>query len=141
MSMMIGLHVVDMLKRSSEIRQMIGYVDEEGNEQLKLYPIVAPEGAERPFIVYQNEGVVAEYTKDGASGDTVVVHCRCVAEDYYETVMMAEEVRKALEGKGMVHAGLFTVEDCNIVGSDEAWLQEIDAYEVNVKLEFLTNKD
>lgn len=138
MSIAIGLHVVDMLKRNEEVNRMIGYIDEQGETQLRLYPIVAPEGAERPFIIYQNEGVVSEYTKDGAAGDTVVVHCRCVAEDYFEAVVLAEQVRASMEGKAMRHDGLFAVKDCNLVGSDEAWVPEVDAYEVDVKLEFAT---
>lgn len=137
MSLLIGVHVVDMLKRSEVINRMIGYVDEQGVEQLRLYPIVAPEGAERPFVVYQNEGVVAGYTKDGVEGDTVVVDCRCVADEYNDAVVLAENVRVALEGKAWDH-GLFAVNDCNLVGSDEAWLQEVDAYEVTVKMEFET---
>lgn len=137
MSLLIGMHIASELKKSEEVRRLIGYSDGDGVEQLRLYPIVAPEGAERPFVVYQNEGVVGEYTKDGAAGDTVVVHLRCVAEEYYDAVMLAQRVRNRLEGV-IADYELFTVSDCNLVGSDEAWLQEVDAYEVDVKLEFGT---
>ena len=137
MSLLIGMHIASELKKSEEVRRLIGYKDGDGVEQLRLYPIVAPEGAERPFVVYQNEGVVGEYTKDGAAGDTVVVHLRCVAEEYYDAVMLAQRVRNRLEGV-IADYELFTVSDCNLVGSDEAWLQEVDAYEVDVKLEFGT---
>ena len=137
MSLLIGMHIASELKRSESVRRMIGYIDGDGVEQLRLYPIVAPEGAERPFVVYNNEGVVGEYTKDGGCGDTVVVHLRCVAEEYYDAVTLAQRVRNCLEGVPEDYE-LFTVSDCNLVGSDEAWLQEVDAYEVDVKLEFGT---
>lgn len=137
MSLLIGMHIASELKRSESVRRMIGYKDGDGVEQLRLYPIVAPEGAERPFVVYNNEGVVGEYTKDGGCGDTVVVHLRCVAEEYYDAVTLAQRVRNCLEGV-IADYELFAVKDCNLVGSDEAWLQEVDAYEVDVKLEFVT---
>lgn len=137
MSLLIGMHIASELKRSASVQRMIGYRDGDGVEQLRLYPIVAPEGAERPFVVYNNEGVVGEYTKDGGCGDTVVVHLRCVAEEYYDAVTLAQRVRNCLEGV-IADYELFAVKDCNLVGSDEDWLQEVDAYEVDVKLEFVT---
>lgn len=138
MSILIGMHIASELKRDENVRRVIAYIDDDGVEQLRLYPIVAPEGAERPFVVYKNEGVVGEYTKDGGCGDTVVVHLRCVAEEYYDAVVLADRVRKALEGKKRSYEGAFAVKDCNLVGSDEAWLSEVDAYEVDVRLEFET---
>lgn len=137
MSLLIGMHIASELKSCENVRRMIGYIDDDGVEQLRLYPIVAPEGAERPFVVYKNDGVVGEYTKDGGCGDTVVVHLRCVAEEYYDAVTLAQRVKDSLEGVTEDYE-LFTVKDCNLVGSDEAWLQEVDAYEVDVKLEFVT---
>ena len=137
MSLLIGMHIASELKKSERIRDMIGYRDGGSVEQVRLYPIVAPEGAERPFVVYQNEGVVGEYTKDGSCGDTVVVHIRCVAEEYYDAVTLAQWVRNRLEGV-IADYEFFAVKDCNLVGSDEGWLSEVDAYEVDVKLEFAT---
>lgn len=79
-----------------------------------------------------------DYTKDGAGQDNTQVQVTVVGKGAGETVEMANEVRYELEGVRAEYAR-FTVNDCTVSSIDVEYLQEIDAYAVNIVFNFKTN--
>ena len=79
-----------------------------------------------------------DYTKDGAGQDNTQVQVTVVGKGVSETIETANEVRYELEG---IRAGYvkFTVNDCTVSSIDVEYLQEIDAYAVNIVFNFKTN--
>nr|DAJ47722.1 MAG TPA: tail component [Caudoviricetes sp.] len=130
MSLLIGKHIKETLCSNSDIVAAVGK---------RIYPLVIPEGTPRyPFIVYRNLGVQPDYTKDGNNQDSVQVQVTVVAKGYEESVSIANTVRYAFDGKGGSYPD-FTVNECEVDSSGEEYIQDVDAYAVNLIFNFKTN--
>ena len=117
MSLLIGEHISSALGLSAIVASKFGE---------RIFPIVIPEGVSQyPYIVYGGLSIQPDYTKDGA-------------RQAGETVEMANEVRYELEGIRAEYAK-FMVNDCTVSSIDVEYLQEIDAYAVNIVFNFKTN--
>lgn len=62
----------------------------------RLYPLIAENGTNYPFAVYEREGLNNTYCKDGIITDDVTVSIKVVTATYYQGVEIAEQVRKKL---------------------------------------------
>jgi len=63
---------------------------------VKVYPIIAEEGATYPFITYQRTGSTHEYTKDLLITETSSIQIQIAAQDYKTSVTLTTSVRDAL---------------------------------------------
>lgn len=126
MSTMIGIHISTKLAENNKIREDVGD---------RIYPLVAPMGVPTyPFICYQTSVTNVEYTKDGASSDTVNAAVAIIAKTYAEAAILAQSARWALEcEKGSYES--FEVDDCMLLGTQEDYLDELDAYSVTLNFE------
>lgn len=130
MSLLIGEHISGALGLSAIVASKFGG---------RIFPIVIPEGVSQyPYIVYGGLSIQPDYTKDGAGQDNTQVQVTVVGKGAGETVEMANEVRYELEGVRAEYAR-FTVNDCTVSSIDVEYLQEIDAYAVNIVFNFKTN--
>ena len=105
---------------------------------LKCHCCIEVRRADIPYIVYGGLSIQPDYTKDGAGQDNTQVQVTVVGKGAGETVEMANEVRYELEGVRAEYAR-FTVNDCTVSSIDVEYLQEIDAYAVNIVFNFKTN--
>ena len=64
-----------------------------------IFPLVAQEGTEYPFIIYSRDNITPEYTKGiyGGWDNNITVTLRVYSNDYSQSVLIANEVRNALE--------------------------------------------
>lgn len=64
----------------------------------KIFPLVAPDGTDDDFIVYQRDETKQEISKDGISDIAVIVYITIVSSDYLRSQDIAIAVKKRLEG-------------------------------------------
>lgn len=129
MSILIGLHVVRALKRSKEVTDKVGD---------RIFPLIVPQGVDRfPFIVYDMNGGSGTNTKDGVVDDAVSVQVSVVAKKHTEALMLGNAVRYAIDGYCPTYDELRILQTGNIVYNDE-YVEAIDAYSVNINIDFRT---
>lgn len=64
-----------------------------------IYPLVAPEGTEYPFIIFSRDNVIPQYTKSFMGGweNSIIISVRVYSNDYSQSINIANIVRNALE--------------------------------------------
>ena len=87
--MEIGKAIYNILSNDSDIQ---AFVDD------RVFPNVAPQTTELPFIIYDVTGVQPNDTKDGASTlDTNDVMISCYSETYSQASDLAQKIRVAMD--------------------------------------------
>lgn len=81
-------HIYQLLISDSGLTEMVGD---------KIYPLVAEESVNYPFIIFTKETVEGNYNKDFLLYDTVTISVAIAANKYFQTVQIAERVRSILE--------------------------------------------
>lgn len=66
-----------------------------------IFPLVAKEGTEYPFIIFSRDNVIPQYTKAlmGGWDNSIVISVRVYSNDYSQSINIANIVRNALEWK------------------------------------------
>lgn len=129
MSVLIGLHIKRALER---VEAVTGYV---GN---RIFPLVVPQGVETyPFICYDMNGGKGGSTKDGTVDDAASVNVAVVAKTYEEAILIGNAVRYALDGYCPKYNEFAVKNTGNIMYNDE-YVEAIDAYAVNISVDFKT---
>ena len=129
MSVLIGLHIKRALEKNPDV---VGFV---GN---RIYPIVVPEGVETyPFVCYDMNGGQGETTKDGTVDDVTTVNLSVLAKRYEDAILIGNAVRYALDGYCPTYQEFKVTKTGNIVYNDE-YVEAIDAYAVNISIDFRT---
>lgn len=65
---------------------------------VKIYPLIAPQGAQAPFVVYQKVSRIPAYSHSGYSTyQKVRLQISCFAETYLEAKNIAAQVVDAME--------------------------------------------
>lgn len=120
MSLMIIDHVIDGLKASAELSQLVGQ---------RIYPLAIPEGAEMPFVVVADASVEPQtLTKDGGCDyDEDAVMVVAAARRWGEATQVARAVRKALEQHTASHAD-YDVEAAWMENAKPNYNQDLRAY-------------
>ena len=87
--MEIGKAIFNILSNDSDI---LGLVES------RIFPNVAPQATEFPFIIYDVTGVQPNDTKDGPSTvDTNDVMISCYSETYSQASDLANKIRRAMD--------------------------------------------
>lgn len=129
MSILIGLHIVRALSRNEQVTSKVGD---------RIFPLIVPQGVERfPFIVYDMNGGSAVNTKDGNVQDTASVQVSVVAKTHGEALQIGNAVRYELDGYCPSYDDFKVCSTGNIVYNDE-YVEAIDAYSVNINIDFRT---
>lgn len=81
-------HIYSLLKEDSQLGEMVGD---------KIYPLVAEESVTYPFVIFSKETVNGNYSKDLLMYDSATISVAIAANNYFETVNIAERVRTILE--------------------------------------------
>jgi hypothetical protein len=129
MSILIGLHIRRTLERNVDVTKFV---------QNRIYPLVVPQGVETyPFICYDVSGASGDDTKDGVVDDVATVNIAVIAKTYEDAIILGNSVRYALEGKTAEYAELDVTECMNMAYNDE-YIEALDAYAVNLSMDFRT---
>lgn len=91
-----------------------------------VFPIVAENGTNYPFVVYTRTSVTPKtMTKDGVYEDTVTFQVSAISNSYNQSIVVADRVRELLEMR-MIDDGSIVATDIYMSGISERW--EGDAY-------------
>lgn len=102
-SLKIGKLINSILRSSAELTNMTG--------ENKVFPIVAPNETEFPFVVYQRTNVTGNrLTKDGIGEDNVMFTIYVLSNSYFESVDIADEVRKTIEKRYIANDEIYMAE-------------------------------
>lgn len=130
MSLLIGKHIEQTLSANQEIVSKIGN---------RIYPHIICEGTPSyPFVVFVPRGIHTEYTKDGRNEDNTLVQVSVVSKDYDEMIDIANLIRYAFDGVSARYEK-FRVNGCKVDSSLEEYIDDIEAYGINIILNFKTN--
>lgn len=129
MSILIGLHIKKVLEQNQDVVRRVGN---------RIYPLVIPQGVEiYPFICYDMSGGTGEQTKDGVLDDVATVNVSVIAKTYEEAIIIGNAVRYALELSEGSYSQ-FEVTECSNVTYNDEYVEAIDAYAVNLSMDFRT---
>lgn len=129
MSILIGLHIKQVLERDEAVSRCVGR---------RIYPLVIPQGTDTyPFVCYDTSGETGDTTKDGTANDRATVQLTVVAKSYEEAIRAGNAVRYALEGVAGRYAE-FEVRQRGGTAYNDEYIEAIDAYAVNLSMEFAT---
>lgn len=86
----------------------------------KIYPLIADETTTFPFIVYRRSSISPESDKD-YSNDSAHIQIMIAANNYAESVELAEQVRTSLvHKKGIIQT--IPIEDISLVDGSEEFI-------------------
>ncbi len=90
---------MNKLAITTEVRAIL-LADEEITSLIgeKVFPIVAPNGTEGDFIIYQRDGYKQEYTKMGVARQVPTVFINAVSDDYERSLELASLIYETLSG-------------------------------------------
>mgnify|MGYP002522074348 CR=1 FL=1 len=84
----VNKHIYQLLSSDSGLTSMVDN---------KIYPLVAEESVTYPFVIFTKESVSGNYSKDFLVNDTVTISVVVAANNYFQTVNIAERIRAILE--------------------------------------------
>ena len=85
----------------------------------RIFPLVAEEGTDYPYLIMKLESILPEYTKDGRTYDTITVSVTVYAKDYKTVTQIQESVRTILESYS------FKLDSLNEDFSSDAYRQTV----------------
>ena len=128
MSVLLCLHIKRTLENTARVKSFVGN---------RIFPLAYPQGVDTfPFICYNMNGQQGAKTKDGPVNDTSSVSLEVVSKNYEEALNIANLVRYAFENKGEKYTE-FEAENIGVTYNDE-YVEDLDAYRVNMILDFKT---
>ena len=106
----VGNDIREILLANSALTEHVG---------TDIYPLVAPEGTEGSFILYQRDKYSKSYTKLGVFEDDCHLIITAVADDYDIAIFLASQIDLTLTGRHTKDTGeVITV---NLIDSSEAF--------------------
>lgn len=98
----------------------------------RIYPLIADETTEFPFIVYQRSGFNPQNTKD-YSNENVIIDLVIAAESYAESIDIAIRVREALEHKRGTFSNIY-IEDIIIEDASEDYIDNTFLQSITIRV-------
>lgn len=106
----IGNDVREMLLANTALTQYVGS---------NIYPLIAPEGTEGEFIIYQRDKYKKEWTKIGVYEDVCHLLVTLIADNYDNAIFLASQIDNTLTGKHTKDTGEKI--DINLIDSTESF--------------------
>lgn len=95
----------------------------------RLYPIIAENGADYPFLIYKRDSITSQICKDGLYEDLVSFTIKVVTKSYAEGIEIAQNVRTILQREKIIGDDM-TLYDVRLTNMTESY--EYDAYIQNL---------
>ena len=112
----VNKYIYNILNSDKELNKLVGK---------KIYPIVAEESTTFPFIVVRRTNINTEYCKDGRVIDRCDFTVTIAANNYAESVTIAEHVRKLIELKRNDYFNLIHLWSVSEDYIDNTYIQEL----------------
>ena len=106
----------------------------------RIFPVATPDpsAARMPYMVYARTALTTTSVKTGEPSDKISMTIYVFTEDYDSGVELAELVRGTLDHKQSRTRG---VRSSTLVGGDESYDLEANAYRQSLTFEFQINKN
>lgn len=131
MSIFLSRHIEERLLQSEPITKAVAD---------RIYPTDVVEGVTKyPYIAFMCSVDGVEYTKDGPLADTCTATVNVVSKSFENSMEVADEVRKALEGVRARYDN-FAVREARLSSGKPDYISAIDAYVFTLNFAMTTIK-
>lgn len=111
-SILIGKTIYNKITEDEEIQYYVSG---------RVYPLIAEQSSSFPFIIYWRNSIQSSnYTKDGFNEDFVEFTVVAVSENYTQSLLIANRLRKILEVRKITGEDI-VITDIKMVDIDESW--------------------
>lgn len=125
----IGRFIYDTIIADSELEKTLGLSD-------RVFPIVAEDGTNSPFVIYKRIGLTSNCCKDGYYEDRVSVEIKAVCDSYIQSIQVINRIRKIFECQHFQYDNM-KIEDVTIANAFESY--EYNQYTQTINLIFKIN--
>lgn len=125
-SLLIPKLVYNFLKTNNKLNEYIGG---------RIFPLVADLGTEFPYVAYSRTYITPIYTKDYYTEDSVGIEIVVAAQDYLESLEIANIIREQFECKRLGLDDL-TVDQINLTSVSEAYDDQANAFVQRIVFDF-----
>ena len=122
-----------MLRVGKSINYLLTNSDVNTTIKGRIFPVVADQGTNYPFITYRRSGSADYDSKDKVFQDQTTVELVIASASYQESIEIAQKCREALEGKR-----LDNIKDIKLVDASEDYVEE--AFTQNLLFTIKINK-
>lgn len=88
-SLLTGQFIKDLIDEDEKLKDTIG--------AKKVFPLIANQNTDFPYIVYERSSLQPDYTKDGNSQDTVYISLMIYSDDYESSINITNYIRELVE--------------------------------------------
>lgn len=90
-----------------------------------VYPVMAPEKAVCPYIVYRRAKTMTKQEKGPGHADTALIEVLCCGSTYAQSVELAEAVRESIDGcQATSDDKTLRMRSCFLSDASEGWEQQ-----------------
>lgn len=125
----IGSFIYDTIKADKQLTDILGI-------STNVFPIVAEDGTDYPFVTYRRTGLVSNNCKDGYYEDIVRVEIKAICATYIQSVQVINRIRELFEYQHIEYENM-TIEDTSIENASENY--EYNAFTQTINLVFKIN--
>ena len=125
----IGSIIYDKINADKQLTEKLGISN-------NIFPIVAEDGTNYPFITYRRTGLVSNNCKDGYYEDIVRVEIKAICATYIQSVQVINRIRELFECQHFEYENM-TIEDTSIENASENY--EYNAFTQTINLVFKIN--
>lgn len=125
----IGSFIYDTIKADKQLTDTLRI-------STNVFPIVAEDGTDYPFVTYRRTGLVSNNCKDGYYEDIVRVEIKAICATYIQSVQVINRIRELFERQHIEYENM-TIEDTSIENASENY--EYNAFTQTINLVFKIN--
>lgn len=125
----IGSFIYDTIKADKQLTDTLCI-------STNVFPIVAEDGTDYPFVTYRRTGLVSNNCKDGYYEDIVRVEIKAICATYIQSVQIINRIRELFECQHIEYENM-TIEDTSIENASENY--EYNAFTQTINLVFKIN--
>lgn len=125
----IGSFIYDTIKADKQLTDTLRI-------STNVFPIVAEDGTDYPFVTYRRTGLVSNNCKDGYYEDIVRVEIKAICATYIQSVQIINRIRELFERQHIEYENM-TIEDTSIENASENY--EYNAFTQTINLVFKIN--
>lgn len=125
----IGSFIYDKINADKQLTEKLGISN-------NIFPIVAEDGTNYPFITYRRTGLTSNSSKDGYYEDIVRVEIKAICATYIQSVQVINRIRELFECQHIEYENM-TIEDTSIENASENY--EYNAFTQTINLVFKIN--
>lgn len=125
----IGSFIYDKINADKQLTEKLGISN-------NIFPIVAEDGTNYPFITYRRTGLTSNSSKDGYYEDIVRVEIKAICATYIQSVQVINRIRELFECQHFEYENM-TIEDASIENASENY--EYNAFTQTINLVFKIN--